>query len=436
MTRYTVPYGKKSVEFELPDDLDAQVTLLAPRVVAAAGDPAAVVGAALDRVPLAVPHGYRVGPLPAAERNAAVAERKRAAIAVNDKTRPVPHAHLLPPLLARLEALGFADSDITLLIATGTHAPMKPDEYPAILPPEVIARYPIFSHDCDASDEHVPLGLTSRGTPVAVNRRWWEADLRIVVGNIEPHQFMGFSGGVKSAAVGLTSRQTINTNHAMMSHPGAEINHYEDNPCRQDVEEIGRIIGVHYALNAVLNDHKQIVYALAGSPTGVMAEGMPLLRAIYEVHVDEPFDLVIVAPGGHPKDINLYQGQKALGHATPITRRGGTVILAAACPDGTGSAAYERWMLQGGFESHEQVLERYAQEGYRIGPHKGWQIARDATKVRLMFVSEMPRELAERLLLNPYPTVGDALKVALAELPPAARIAIMPFANATIPVLS
>jgi nickel-dependent lactate racemase len=268
-----------------------------------------------------------------------------------------------------------------------------------------------------------------------VNRRWLEADLRIVVGNIEPHQFMGFSGGVKSAAVGLTGRATINANHAMMTAAGAEINRYDDNPCRQDVEEIGRMIGVDYALNAVLNDHKQVVHALAGDPRDVMARGIPLLRAIFEVKVDEPFDLVIASPGGRPKDINLYQAQKALAHATMIARPRATVILVAECPEGTGSAGYEKWMREHAFGSQAAVLEAYAAEGYRIGPHKAWQIARDATRVRLAFVSGMARDLSEMLLLNPAASLDAAVARALDALPPRARIAVMPFANATIPVL-
>jgi lactate racemase len=435
VTRYRLPYGKGWAEFDLPDELDGQVTLLAPRAAKPVPDPRAAVQAALDAVPVWGAETAEVAPLGDVDTSDAYRAGKSAVIAVNDKTRPVPHAYLLPPLLARLEALGFAAEHVTLLVATGTHSPMPPSEFAAILPPDILAHYPVYSHDCDATGEMVSLGVTARGTPVFVNRGWWDADLRIVVGNIEPHQFVGFSGGVKSAAVGVTARVTINTNHAMMTAPGSQINHYEDNPCRQDVEEIGRMIGVHYALNAILNDHKQIVHVLGGRPEDVMAAGIPLLRAIYQVEVDEPFDLVIVSPGGHPKDINLYQAQKAFGHATLVTRPGGTVILAAACPEGTGSAAYERWMHEGGFQSHEAVLRRYAEEGYRIGPHKAWQIARDATRVRLMFVSDMPRELSQRLLLDPFPTVDDALSVALGGLPPAARIAIMPFANATIPVL-
>ena len=96
------------------------------------------------------------------------------------------------------------------------------------------------------------------------------------------------------------------------------------------------------------------------------------------------------------------------------------MILAAACPDGTGSAGYERWMLDGGFTTHEQVLERYAAEGYRIGPHKAWQIARDATRVRLMFVSDMPRDAGAAPAAEPLRRRSTRRSgAALADLPAA-----------------
>jgi nickel-dependent lactate racemase len=167
-----------------------------------------------------------------------------------------------------------------------------------------------------------------------------------------------------------------------------------------------------------------------------MLTGIPLLRRIYEVEVSEPFDLMIVSAGGHPKDINLYQGQKALGHASRVTREGGTVILATACPEGTGSRAYEEWILTPGMTSHAAVLERYYREGYRIGPHKAWQISRDASRMRVLFLSDMAPDFVRRLLLEPVVDMADALALALPGLPATARIGIMPIANATIPVLA
>jgi nickel-dependent lactate racemase len=362
---------------------------------------------------------------------------------VNDKTRPVPHRVLLPPLLARLEALGVAPEAITLVIATGTHIPMPPGEFGQVISPEILARYGVVSHDCDAADL-VFLGKTRRGVAVQANRRFMEADLRIVVGNIEPHQFMGWSGGVKSAAVGLAGRATINANHALMTQPGSELGHYDDNPARQEVEEIGQMMGIGYALNVIMNDRKEIVHALAGDPRAVMRQGIPLARAIFQVAVAEPFDLLIVSPGGHPKDLNIYQAQKALGHATLAMRPGGTVIWAAACPDGAGSKGYEEFMADPAMISYAVVLARYAAEGYRLGPHKAWQVARDASRVRLRFVSDMAPDLARHLLLNPVADrpgqspqeqLAQAVAAALADLPGAARVGVMPWANATIPLL-
>jgi nickel-dependent lactate racemase len=141
---------------------------------------------------------------------------------------------------------------------------------------------------------------------------------------------------------------------------------------------------------------------------------------------------VVASPGGHPKDINLYQAQKALAHAARITKPGGTVILAAACSEGTGSERYESWLA--GMTTQEEVLERFAREEFRLGPHKAFLIARDALRVRVLVVSEMPAEQVRRLLLTPAANLDDALADVLAGLRPDARIGILPAANATVPV--
>lgn len=91
--------------------------------------------------------------------------------------------------------------------------------------------------------------------------------------------------------------------------------------------------------------------------------------------------------------------------------------------------------------SHAAVLARYAAEGYWLGPHKAWQIARDASRVRLRFVSDMAPDFARHLLLNPVADapgmppqeqLARAVSVALTDLPADGRIGVMPWANATI----
>jgi len=418
MPTITLPYGRATLSAALPEPYRADLISLAPQPAVA--DPVGVVTATLDNLLGDAAWGDFAG-------------ARSVAIAINDKTRPVPHHYLLPPLLRKLESLGLPPAAIRLIIATGTHAPMPPAEFTAVLPPEILARYPVLCHDADDAANLVHLGTTGQGTPVWINRAYLEAELRLVVGNIEPHQFQGFSGGVKSAAIGLAGRATVNHNHAMMTHPAAALGRYRDNPARQDVEEIGQMIGVQLALNAILNDEKGIVRVLAGAPGAVMAAGIPLAQAICQATVNGRYDLVIASPGGHPKDINLYQAQKGLAHASLIVRDGGVVILAAACPEGTGSRGYEQWVQ--GMASHQAVLARFAQEGFRVGPHKAFQIARDAVRLKVLLVSEMAPASVRRLLLTPVASLQEGVNTAVAQLPPNPRIALMPKANGTIPLL-
>ncbi len=41
-----------------------------------------------------------------------------------------------------------------------------------------------------------------------------------------------------------------------------------------------------------------------------------------------------VSAGGYPKDINLYQAQKALDNASHGVKEGGVLILCAKCAEG------------------------------------------------------------------------------------------------------
>ena len=413
-----IPYGNDHITAEFPDSFTVGQVL--PKAQPSAADPPALVRDAVYN-----PLGEVVPPRAG----------QTIAIAINDKTRPVPHQHLLPPVLQGMRHAGVRDEDVLFIIATGTHPSMAPTEYSAILPPEILETYRVICHDAGDESNLTYLGETARGTPVLINSDYIAADFRIVIGNIEPHQFQGFSGGVKSAAIGLAGLPTINHNHAMMRDEGARLGEYEANPARQDVEEIGALIGIDFAVNAILNRDKQIIQAFAGDPFAIMSAGIPQVRALYQVPVAAPFDLMIVSPGGHPKDINIYQSQKGMAHAASVTRAGGRMILCAACPEGSGNIDYEKWVTDPRINSHDDVFERFALEGFQVGRHKAFQVSRDAARIHTTLVSELDADFVRGLLLHPQPDLQTAIDEALEELLPSARIGIMPAANATIPLL-
>ncbi len=413
-----IPYGHSHLSAKFPDHI--QVDIIEPPLVASAGEPLKEVSAAIQ---------HPIGKM----RWDAFTNAQTVAIAINDKTRPVPHDQLLPPLLAHLADLGIPDEAITMYIAVGTHPPMTADELPLILPKEIYERYQVISHDSEDDDSLLYLGETSRDTPVWANKAYTQADLKIVIGNIEPHQFQGFSGGIKSAAIGLMGLETINKNHTLMTHPDAKLGEYDTNPARQDVEEIGQMIDVHMALNVVLNHDRKLVKALAGDPKAVMGAGIPLSREICQVAVPQKYAMIITSPGGHPKDINVYQAQKALAHAALIAKPGATILLAAACNEGSGSPHYDEWMP--GKHSYTEVITQFKAEGFRIGPHKAFQIARDAVDTHFLSYTELDKAQAKALLLNPIDDFQEAIDQALSNLELGERVGILPHASSAIPYI-
>ena len=80
-----------------------------------------------------------------------------------------------------------------------------------------------------------------------------------------------------------------------------------------------------------------------------------------------------------------------------------------------------------------EILENFEREGFRIGPHKAFQIARDASRNRLMLCSELDEDLAKALLLNPVSDLQTAVNTALQDLQPGEHIGILPHAASTIP---
>lgn len=414
MPTFTLPYGKTKYEFS-EDNLP--VSLILPGFTPATKDPETKVRQSLEN--------------PLGNFSWEIIKPGSVAIAINDKTRPVPFSHLLPPLLSKLEALGFQKDEIRFFIATGTHTPATKEEIRKNLPKTIVDNYCILTHDCDDTNNLEYLGETKLGTPIHVNKEYYQSALKIVVGNIEPHHFMGFSGGAKSASIGMTGRETINRNHSLLLTGKTNMGEFETNPMRMDVEEIGKLIGVQFALNSVLNSDKQIVDVFSGDPEAVMQAGIPVSKKVCAVEVHQKFDIVIASVGGYPKDINLYQSQKALSNACLITKKGGKVILLAECIDGIGSASFGEFIQ--GKTDPLSVISHFTRENFCVGPHKAYQFAHQLQHVQVIIVSSLKDKTVEQCWLTPAKDLHTAFGLAVEAKKENISIGILPYATNTIP---
>lgn len=348
-------------------------------------------------------------------------------ILVSDITRPSPSYRMLPPILEELNKGGVKDEQVTVVFGLGFHRPHTPEEQRQLIGEDLFARLKCLDHD---RDNCIHIGSTSRGTPVEVFRPVTEADLLIATGNIEFHYNAGYSAGNKALFPGVCSRRSIEANHQSMLKPGTETGRIEGNPMREDIEEAGRLAGVKFIVNVVLNSKKEIVKAVAGDPIKAHREGVKWVDKIYKLPLPHLADIAIASCGGSPKDINLYQAQKGFENASYAVRKGGVVILLAECREQLGEPLFEDWLRRA--KTVDEPLQ-WVKEKFVLGAHKAVFLCQVLREKAGYLISAMPDELVRECFLEPAVTVEEALQKALTELGQDAKILVLPNANTTVP---
>ena len=352
---------------------------------------------------------------------------EKIAIVTSDITRPMPTWKVMPALLDELYAAGCAPEDITLVFALGSHRSHTEEERRHLAGERAWAE--IACVDADAAD-CVHMGTTKAGTPVDVTRVVARADRRICLGNIEYHYFAGYSGGAKAIMPGVSTRAAIQANHSMMVRPEACAGALEGNPLRMDIEEAGTICGIDFIVNVVLSEHKEILRCVAGDAEKAHRAGCAFLDALYLKKLPRAADIVLVSQGGAPKDMNLYQTQKALDNARHAVKQGGVIILIGSCKEGLGERVFEEWMTTS--SSPDAMIERIGRD-FQLGGHKAAAIAMTLKKAEVWLVSDMEPEFVRSIFLTPWPSAQAALDAAFAKLGPEAAVLAMPYGGSTLP---
>lgn len=349
------------------------------------------------------------------------------AIVTSDITRPMPTYKVMPALLDELYEAGIRPEDITLVFALGSHRPHTEAEMRKLAGERAFSE--IRCVDSDAAD-CVHLGVTTAGTPVDITRTVAEADRRICLGNIEYHYFAGYSGGAKAIMPGVSTREAIQSNHSMMVREEACAGNLDTNPLRKDIEEAAAICGVDFIVNVVLDEHKEIIRAVAGDVTAAHREGCAFLDALYQKKIEKRADIVIVSQGGAPKDLNLYQTQKALDNAKHAVRDGGIVILVGSCKEGLGESVFEEWLTSA--QKSRDLIDRIQRE-FRLGGHKAAAIAMVLEHAEIYLVSDLEAEFVKTLFMTPFATVQEAYDAAAAKLGETPTVLVMPYGGSTLP---
>ena len=329
-SRIDLLFGKGHLPVTLPDG--ARPTVIRKSPLPGLADPHAAIADALER------------PVGAPPLRDLASGCNSACILICDIPRPVPNHLFLRPMIETMIAAGIAPEAITVLVATGLHRPNEGDELAELVgDPWVLANVRVENHFARDDAMHVDLGVTeTRGTPIRIDRRFVEADLRIATGLVEPHFMAGWSGGRKVVAPGIAHHTTIRTFHSarFMEDPLAVQCNLVGNPLHEEQLEILRRLGPCHALNTVIDEDRALVHVTFGEIIESHMAAVDFVTASTRIGMGRRFRTVVTSSAGYPLDKTYYQTVKGMVTPLDILEPGGTLIIASSCSEGFGSPEF------------------------------------------------------------------------------------------------
>jgi len=389
-------YGDRSVSFPLPDEY--RWTVL-DRETPAAGDEDSRIDSGMKQLRIHL----QASLLP---------KHSRVLLVIPDRTRRCRLERILPPLLDLLD--GEFHASCRVLIANGSHVFQEENIVREMVGEAVWGRIPIEQHDCRADGEMTDFGLTRRGTPVLLNRRLREADLVITVGGVQFHYFAGFGGGPKMIFPGLAAYESILANHFLSLdlergdlHSGCREGELDANPVFQDLSEAAEMVDRVLSFQVMLDGAGHIGRCECGPIRDAHRRLTETVAARYSLPLLEQADLVLASAGGFPADINLIQAHKAIHHAYTAVKPGGWLIVLAECRQGIGSETLLSYLDGGGSMT---VVDKLRRE-YRLNGQTALALRKKAEACRIVFVSELDREIIRRTGMVPAADLAEAWKI-------------------------
>ncbi|MDR1992427.1 MAG: nickel-dependent lactate racemase [Nitrososphaerota archaeon] len=353
------------------------------------------------------------------------------AIVVDDATRNASSEQMLLPVLLELNTAGVKDENITVIFGCGTHRAVKPEEAKQLLG-EAINRIRVINHNASAPDL-VYIGTTkTHGNKVHINRVFAEADVKVLLGDVQYHYYAGYGGGRKSVLPAIAGTETIRQNHALLINSNSTAGNLENNPVHIDMTEAARLAKVDFIVNIVENKKGEIIKAFAGDLEAAFLSAVKLVDEIYRVTVDRRSDIIVVSAGGHPWDLTLYQALKGMDASLDAVKRGGVIILVAECIEGYGNQVFYDWMTR---LNEIKNVEREVKRNFAVGGQRAYYLLKTLLNHQIILVSVMPDFYATSIFkLKTARAINDALNEAFKITGSASRVWAMPQGNSTLPV--
>jgi len=419
MTQVSIPFDGKPYTFEVADE--NLIEVLSPVESSPVGDLDAEIHRALSNPIGQAPLGEWIKPT------------DTVLLVSDDNTRLTPSDKIVPPMLDLLNAAGVKDSQITCMIALGTHRYMTEPELREKMGAAVCERIRVVNHEWKDPDQLVDLGVSDHGTPLVVNKAAVEADVVIGIGAVVPHHIPGFSGSSKIIQPGICGFDTTAETHLLSCSAGDSFLGVESNPVRDDLDSMADKVGMDTIFNVVMNSDGGVVGAFYGEKRAAFKQAVKLATDIYGIDYHETPDIVIA--NSCPCDLDFWQSHKSQYPAQRMIKKGGTIIVCTPAPEGispvhTDLLDFTSWPA-------EKMKKAYRagelKDGVATALAVAWALVREHANV-ITYSPGIPADHKEALGHTHAPTIEWALEEALRRQGPGARVTVLTHAADMLPL--
>lgn len=364
----------------------------------------------------------------------AVPENASVVIIVDDVTRPTPAYKIIPFILQRLEK---RTNKIKFVTAPGTHRRLSQNDLEYKIGKEIVQKYEIINVDYTLKNDYVYLADSEMGFPIYVNQHVLNADYKIVLGNIAPHNVVGWGGGAKMLMPGVCGEETVAQTHLKgVEFPVFEVFGNADCIMRHEIDKIGAQIGLDFLVNTVLDDQKNILGLFCGHYLHAHRRGIAFAQQALRPLIPDLADIVIVS--AFPSNIDYWQGFKPLGFSLFGVKKGGTVIYLFDPKEGLcNNSPAHKAMLEKYLRSDKETVMRDLANGEIsdivgiTNPLYHFQVL-DHVKNVICVTNGLTAAECDLLSFMKADSINDAIETALRIQGPDAKIGVIPFGGETL----
>jgi lactate racemase len=368
------------------------------------------------------------------------------AIVIDNQFRPTPQSRLLPAVFDAIEAAGV--SDAVVVCANGKVFPMSESDTEQKIGKDNLARMDrmgiaFFQNDPQNEAMYTFVGVSSRGTPVWLHNEVAKRDLKITIGQAQSNHW-GAGGGGKLILPGVTSDETVESNHcAFVPSPQTHYGAYRG-PMRSDIDEVATMCGLQCTMNALLDTRGRVIDIIFGKHPDAHRAAIEKFNSIYAYeHPGDQADIAICGVFAPTDHLFFHTGWGCMS-ADFVLKDGGEIIYCSPSPgvhtaigDFPGLALMDlmKPYMPPTPENYQRVLRDIHTRTIQMWAGCIWvPIYEVMTRKRLTMVTrEENLAMAADIGMEATTSLEAAFAAAMERKGPDAKVIVLPFARYQLP---